>query len=64
MSNIPAILEHNQTFVKKKEYEAYETTKFPNKKIVILTCMDTRLTELLPKALGLCNGDAKIIKNA
>ena len=26
--------------------------------------MDTRLTELLPKALDLKNGDAKIIKNA
>ncbi|KAB2862526.1 MAG: carbonic anhydrase, partial [Exiguobacterium chiriqhucha] len=37
---------------------------FPDKKIVILTCMDTRLTALLPKALGLKNGDAKIIKNA
>ena len=29
-----------------------------------LSCMDTRLTELLPAALGLKNGDAKIIKNA
>jgi carbonic anhydrase len=26
--------------------------------------MDTRLTELLPAALGLKNGDAKVIKNA
>ena len=26
--------------------------------------MDTRLTELLPKALNLRNGDAKIVKNA
>jgi len=26
--------------------------------------MDTRLTELLPAAIGLKNGDAKIIKNA
>ena len=26
--------------------------------------MDTRLIELLPAALGLKNGDAKIIKNA
>jgi carbonic anhydrase len=32
--------------------------------MVILTCMDTRLVELLPKALNLRNGDAKIIKNA
>lgn len=26
--------------------------------------MDTRLTELLPAALGIRNGDVKIIKNA
>ena len=26
--------------------------------------MDTRLTELLPAALGIKNGDVKIIKNA
>ena len=34
------------------------------KKIAILTCMDTRLTSLLPAALGLKNGDVKMIKNA
>ncbi|WML59378.1 carbonic anhydrase [Neobacillus sp. PS2-9] len=58
------ILEFNHQFVEKHEYEKYETTKFPNKKMVILTCMDTRLLELLPKALNLGNGDAKIVKNA
>lgn len=26
--------------------------------------MDTRLTELLPKAMGVTNGDAKLLKNA
>lgn len=58
------ILEHNKKFVENKEYEAYETTKTPDKKVVILSCMDTRLTELLPKAMNIKNGDAKIIKNA
>lgn len=58
------ILQFNQKFVKDLEYEKYETTKFPKKKMVILTCMDTRLLELLPKALNLGNGDAKIIKDA
>lgn len=58
------ILEHNKNFVENREYEKYETTKFPNKRMVILTCMDTRLLELLPKALNLGNGDAKLIKNA
>ncbi|SIC35439.1 Carbonic anhydrase [Mycobacteroides abscessus subsp. abscessus] len=32
--------------------------------MVILTCMDTRLLELLPKAINVANGDVKIIKNA
>ncbi len=64
MSRLYDILEFNKTFVENKEYEAFETTKFPNKKMVILACMDTRLTELLPQALNLKNGDAKLVKNA
>jgi carbonic anhydrase len=58
------ILEYNKKFIQNKEYEKYETSKHPDKKIVILSCMDTRLTNLLPKAMNLKNGDAKIIKNA
>jgi carbonic anhydrase len=58
------ILDYNKKFVENREYEKYETTKFPNKRMVILTCMDTRLLELLPKALNLGNGDVKTIKNA
>ncbi|MGG3466446.1 carbonic anhydrase [Neobacillus pocheonensis] len=64
MTILNEMLEHNQKFVENHEYEKYETTKYPNKKMVILTCMDTRLLELLPKALNLGNGDAKIIKDA
>ncbi|MBD2868164.1 beta-class carbonic anhydrase [Paenibacillus arenilitoris] len=64
MSIIPRLLEFNKQFVEEKQYEAYLTDKFPDKKIAILTCMDTRLVELLPKALNLKNGDAKFIKNA
>src|SRR5690554_5212780 len=63
MSNISEILNFNKTFVDNKDYEQYRTSRFPNKNMVILTCMDTRLTELLPKAMNLRNGDAKIIKN-
>lgn len=58
------ILAYNQTFVENKEYEPFKTTKYPDKKIVVLSCMDTRLMELLPKAMNLRNGDAKIIKSA
>ena len=61
---IDQILSYNARFVADKGYEPYVTDKFPAKKLAVLTCMDTRLTELLPKALGLRNGDAKIIKNA
>jgi carbonic anhydrase len=64
MSIISEILEFNRKFVENKQYEQYMTTKFPDKKLVIVTCMDTRLVELLPKAMNLKNGDVKIVKNA
>ncbi|GAB6257007.1 beta-class carbonic anhydrase [Peribacillus sp. NPDC055009] len=64
MSVISSILDYNKTFVEQNKYKEFQTTKYPDKKIVIITCMDTRLLELLPKAMGLRNGDAKIIKNA
>ncbi|MEK4678079.1 beta-class carbonic anhydrase [Bacillus sp. FSL K6-2944] len=64
MTLLENILTHNETFVQKQEYEPFVTTKFPNKKLLIVTCMDTRLLTLLPQALGLQNGDAKVIKNA
>lgn len=61
---IDKILEYNGKFVAEKKYEQFITDKYPNKKIAIVTCMDTRLVELLPAALGFRNGDVKIIKNA
>ncbi len=61
---IDQILQYNQRFVEERYYEKYITDKYPDKKLAVLSCMDTRLTELLPAALGLKNGDAKIIKNA
>ncbi len=61
---IDQIIEYNKSFVASKGYEQYLTDKYPSKKLAVLSCMDTRLTELLPAALGLKNGDAKIIKNA
>ena len=50
------ILAYNKKFVEDKGYEAYITNKYPDKKIAILSCMDTRLTALLPAALGIKNG--------
>lgn len=61
---IDEIIRYNQEFVAHGDYIPFVTSKYPNKKLAIVTCMDTRLIELLPAALGLKNGDAKIIKNA
>ncbi len=61
---IEDMLRFNREFVEKRTYEQYHTSKYPDKKIAIVTCMDTRLITLLPAALGFKNGDVKIIKNA
>lgn len=58
------ILKFNKEFVQNRGYEKYLTNKYPDKKIAIISCMDTRLLELIPAALGLKNGDVKMIKNA
>ena len=61
---IDQMLQYNKKFVEEKQYEKFQTSKYPDKKLAILTCMDTRLVELLPAALGIRNGDVKMIKNA
>ena len=50
---IDELLKFNREFVKNKGYERFITNKYPDKKIAIVSCMDTRLTELLPAALGI-----------
>src|SRR5258708_2731596 len=64
MSLLADILSFNQRFVQSREYERYLTDRFPDKRLVIVTCMDTRLVELLPQAMNVRNGDAKLIKVA
>ncbi len=64
MSALPEILAYNAAFVASKEYEAFLTSPLPDKRLVVITCMDTRLVELLPKAMGIRNGDVKMIKTA
>lgn len=64
MSELTDILSYNQRFVESGEYEKYFTNKYPGRELAILSCMDARIIELLPNALGLKNGDAKLIKNA
>lgn len=61
---IKQMLTYNEKFVEEKKYEAFQTSKYPDKKIAIVTCMDTRLCGLLPAALGIKNGDVKMIKVA
>lgn len=64
MTLIHDILARNSDFVANREYEPFRTDRFPDKKLVVLTCMDTRLVELLPRAMDLHNGDIKLLKNA
>ena len=64
MARVDEILKFNNDFVNEGKYKEFQSTKFPTKEIAILSCMDTRLVELLPVAMNLKNGDAKIIKNA
>lgn len=61
MALLDEILTHNARFVTERERPL---SKSPAKKIVLFTCMDTRLVEFLEPAMGLKRGDAKVIKNA
>lgn len=61
MALLDEVLAHNDRFVSD---HARLVTKVPEKRIVLFTCMDTRLVEFLEPAMGLKRGDAKIIKNA
>lgn len=56
------VLKANEDFV--KEFEPKKLSHHPQKKLAIVTCMDTRLTGFLEPAMGIERGDAKIIKNA
>lgn len=56
------VLKANEDFV--KEFEPKKMSHMPQKKLAIVTCMDTRLTGFLEPAMGIGRGDAKIIKNA
>lgn len=61
---IMQIMKDNKSFVESKKYEEFITNKYPDKKLAVISCMDTRLTNLLPAALNIKNGDVKMIKNA
>ncbi|MFD2042827.1 beta-class carbonic anhydrase [Ornithinibacillus salinisoli] len=62
--HLDEMLAYNKRFVEDKKYEKYTTNSIPNKRMVVFTCMESRLVELLPKALNIQNGDVKMLKNA
>ena len=47
MSELDKILAYNESFVDAEQYAAYQTTKYPERKLAILSCMDTRIVELI-----------------
>jgi carbonic anhydrase len=60
---IDEVLESNKEFV--EEFDQVKLSHMPKKKLAIVACMDTRLTDgFLEQAMGVNRGDAKIIKNA
>jgi carbonic anhydrase len=61
MSLLDEVLAHNERFVSERQGTIKRT---PARKVVIFTCMDTRLVDFLEPAMGLRRGDAKVIKNA
>ena len=38
---IDGILAHNRAFVERRDFERYTTDKYPDKKLAIVSCMDT-----------------------
>lgn len=63
-SRLQRTLQHNDGFVSNKGYKEFDTSKRSTAPSVVLTCMDSRLIELLPKAMNFRTGEAKIIKTA
>lgn len=65
LSRLAGMVAQNAGFVASRTYEHVAD---PHRKreapYVVVTCMDTRLLELLPRAMGMRRGDAKVIRNA
>jgi carbonic anhydrase len=59
------MMAHNAQFVREGAYRSFAVAAdTPAARCVVLTCMDSRLTGLLPAALNIRPGEAKIIKTA
>ena len=44
---VKRMLEYNKVFVEHELYQKYATTKYPDRKIAVLACMDTRIFDQL-----------------
>lgn len=64
MESAEKIIQFNQEFTRRGDYERFKASKIPRQHLAIVSCMDARLLELLPAALGLKNGDAISIRIA
>lgn len=57
------LVKSNKEFV--EEFDTVNLSHMPQKKLAIVACMGTRLTDgFLEQGMGVKRGDAKIIKNA
>lgn len=62
---INRILEYNKRFVQKRKEMGLDKpiSSHAKQEVMIFTCMDTRLIDLVEPAMGFKRGDIKIIKN-
>ena len=63
MTLLDEVLQANQAYLEHTQ-EVNTWSKYPQKHLAIVSCMDTRLVELLEPALGICRGEVKMIKTA
>jgi carbonic anhydrase len=60
------ILEYNKRFVQDRKMKGQDKpiSGHAHEGVMVFTCMDTRLIELLEAAMGFKRGDIKVLKNA
>ena len=64
MSLLDEVTQANHHFITHLPSSFSAINKLPQRKLAIITCMDTRLVDFLEPALGIGRGEAKIIKTA
>ena len=63
MGKLEEIVEFNQDFVDEKRFTPFTTREYEKKPVLILSFMDSRYIEFIPKTMNLKIDDAKIIQN-